>query len=389
MRFFSFHLMPYPALPDDYDGPAWVTCPNSLFDPGVGTQIYNRYLDELILAEELGFDGVCVNEHHQNAYGLMPSPNLMASILARQTSRVRIAVVGNALPLYDPPTRVAEEFAMIDCISGGRLIAGMVVGGGPEYYSFSINPAQARERFQEAHDIIKRAWTEPGPFEFIGKHYKLRYVNSWPRPVQQPHPEIWIPGVGSLETIEFVARNRYAYMGIPYFHIDVFERMFKMMREACQREGYEIDPLQLGWLVPIFVAETDAEARRQYEDHFWYFVRRLLPGINISPPGYTSIRSYENILKGAKTFALNLKTWEEVVTGQYAIVGSPETVTERLTENLRRLGPGNLLGLFQLGTLPADATRRSLELFGSEVMPKLRAAFPPDQPVLGAPAAVA
>jgi alkanesulfonate monooxygenase SsuD/methylene tetrahydromethanopterin reductase-like flavin-dependent oxidoreductase (luciferase family) len=389
MRFFSFHLMPYPALPDDYDGPAWVTCPNSLFDPGVGTQIYNRYLDELILAEELGFDGVCVNEHHQNAYGLMPSPNLMASILARQTSRVRIAVVGNALPLYDPPTRVAEEFAMIDCISGGRLIAGMVVGGGPEYYSFSINPAQARERFQEAHDIIKRAWTEPGPFEFIGKYYKLRYVNSWPRPVQQPHPEIWIPGVGSLETIEFVARNRYAYMGIPYFHIDVFERMFKMMREACQREGYEVDPLQLGWLVPIFVAETDAEARRQYEDHFWYFVRRLLPGINISPPGYTSIRSYENILKGAKTFALNLKTWEEVVAGEYAIVGSPDTVTERLTENLRRLGPGNLLGLFQLGTLPADATRRSLELFGTEVMPKLRAAFPPDQPVLGAPAAVA
>lgn len=389
MRFFSFHLMPYPALPDDYDGPAWVTCPNSLFDPGVGTQMYNRYLDELILAEELGFDGVCVNEHHQNAYGLMPSPNLMASILARQTSRVRIAVVGNALPLYDPPTRVAEEFAMIDCISGGRLIAGMVVGGGPEYYSSSINPAQARERFQEAHDIIKRAWTEPGPFEFIGKHYKLRYVNSWPRPVQQPHPEIWIPGVGSLETIEFVARNRYAYMGIPYFHIDVFERMFKMMREACQREGYEVDPLQLGWLVPIFVAETDAEARRQYEDHFWYFVRRLLPGINISPPGYTSIRSYENILKGAKTFALNLKTWDEVVAGQYAIVGSPDTVTERLTENLRRLGPGNLLGLFQLGTLPADATRRSLELFGTEVMPRLRAAFPPDQPVLGAPAAVA
>ncbi|HEY3701079.1 MAG TPA: LLM class flavin-dependent oxidoreductase, partial [Acidimicrobiales bacterium] len=365
------------------------TCPNSLFDPGVGTQIYNRYLDELILAEELGFDGVCVNEHHQNAYGLMPSPNLMASILARQTSRVRIAVVGNALPLYDPPTRVAEEFAMIDCISGGRLIAGMVVGGGPEYYSSSINPAQARERFQEAHDIIKRAWTEPGPFEFIGKHYKLRYVNSWPRPVQQPHPEIWIPGVGSLETIEFVARNRYAYMGIPYFHIDVFERMFKMMREACQREGYEVDPLQLGWLVPIFVAETDAEARRQYEDHFWYFVRRLLPGINISPPGYTSIRSYENILKGAKTFALNLKSWDEVVAGQYAIVGSPDTVTERLTENLRRLGPGNLLGLFQLGTLPADATRRSLELFGTEVMPRLRAAFPPDQPVLGAPAAVA
>ena len=379
MRFFSFHLMPYPALPDDYDGPAWITVPNKLFDPKVGTQIYNRYIDELILAEDLGFDGVCVNEHHQNAYGIMPSPNLIASILARQTSRVRIAVVGNALPLYDPPTRVAEEFAMIDTISGGRLIAGLVVGGGPEYYSFSINPAHARERFAEAHDIVLKAWTEPGPFEYIGKHYKLRYVNSWPRPVQRPHPEIWIPGAGSVETVEFVAKRRYAYMGIPYFHISVFERMFKMFRDACQKEGYEANPLQMGWLVPIFVADTDEEARKQYEEHFWYFVKRLLPGITVSPPGYTTLRSYENMMRGMGSFMASLESWDQVVEGQYAIVGSPETVTQRLTENLERLGAGNLLGLFQLGTLPSDLTRRNLELFSAEVMPKLRAQFPDAQ----------
>lgn len=388
MRFFSFHLMPYPALPEDYHGPAWVTCPNEFFDPAVGTRIYNEYLDQLIYAETLGFDGVCVNEHHQNAYGLMPSPNLMASILARQTTRVKIAVVGNALPLYNPPTRVAEEFAMIDCLSGGRLIAGMVVGGGPEYYSFSMNPAHARERFQEAHDLIVRAWTEPGPFDFYGKHYKLRYVNSWPKPVQKPHPEIWIPGAGSVETVEFVARQRYAYMGIPYFHIDVFERMFRMLREACDREGYEADPLQMGWLEPIYVAETDEQARREYEDHFWYFVKRLLPGINISPPGYTSLRSYENILKGGKSFAVNLDSWDQVVEGQYAIVGSPATVAEKLIANLHRLGTGNLLGLFQLGTLPDHLTRRNLELFATEVMPKLRAEFPEGSKILGAPASV-
>ena len=102
MRFFNFHLMPYPSLPSDYDGPVSITCPNELFDPAIGQQIYNRYLDELIYSEELGFDGVCVNEHHQNAYGTMPSPNLMAANLARQTKRVKIAIVGNALPLYDP-----------------------------------------------------------------------------------------------------------------------------------------------------------------------------------------------------------------------------------------------------------------------------------------------
>jgi alkanesulfonate monooxygenase SsuD/methylene tetrahydromethanopterin reductase-like flavin-dependent oxidoreductase (luciferase family) len=376
VRIFSFHLMPYPALPPDYDGPAWVTCPNTLFDARIGHEVYNRYLDELIYAEELDLDGVCINEHHQNAYGLMPSPNLMAAILARQTQRMKIAIVGNALPLYDPPTRVAEEFAMIDCISGGRLIAGFVVGGGPEYYSFSINPALARERFAEAHDLIMRAWTEPGPFEFIGKHFRIRYVNTWPRPIQKPHPEVWIPGVGSLETMEFVARKRYAYMGIPYFHISVFERTFKLFREACEREGYEPDAMQAGWLVPIYVADTDAEARRQYEEHFFYFVRRLLPGINIQPPGYTSVRSLESIMKGAGTFALNLETWDQVVEGHYAIVGSPDTVAELLIEDLERLGTGNLLGLFQLGTLPADLTRRNLELFAREVMPRLRTQFP-------------
>jgi alkanesulfonate monooxygenase SsuD/methylene tetrahydromethanopterin reductase-like flavin-dependent oxidoreductase (luciferase family) len=389
MRFFNFHLMPYPSLPEDYDGPAWVTVPNELFDPEVGQKAYNRYLDELVYSDELGFDGVCVNEHHQNAYGLMPSPNLMAAILARQTKNVKIAVIGNALPLYNPPTRVAEEFAMIDNISGGRLIAGFVVGGGPEYYSFSINPAFAREKFAEAHEIIIKAWTEPGPQEYIGKHYKLRFLNTWPRPVQKPHPEVWIPGAGSIETMEFVAKHHYGYMGIPYFHIDVFDRTFGMFRDACEREGYEYDPIQAGWLTPIYVAETDAEAREQYEKHFWYFVRRLLPGININPPGYTSLRSIQGILKGIGTFAINLKTWDEVMEGQYVAIGSPSTVLEMLEANLERLGTGNLLGLFQLGTLPQELTMKSLSLFAKEVMPKLRERFPDGKRMLRAGGGVA
>ncbi len=383
MRFFSFHLMPYTELDPSYEGPAWVTVPNDLYDPQLGHELYNRYLDELILAEELGFDGVCVNEHHQNAYGNMPSPNLIASILARQTERVKIAVVGNALPLYDPPTRVAEEFAMIDVISGGRLIAGMVVGGGPEYYSFSINPAVARERFQEAHDLVIKAWTEPGPFEFIGKHYRIRYVNPWPKPIQKPHPEVWIPGVGSVETMETVARNRYSYMGIPYFHVNVFERIFNQFREIYEKENGEApSALQQGWLVPIYVAETDEQAKREYEEHLWYFVKRLLPGITIQPPGYTTVRSLENILKGAGSFMLNLETWDEVEEGAYAIVGSPETVKDKMIEYLGRLGTGNLLGLFQLGSLPADLTKKNLTLFAEQVMPKLREEFPEGAPMV-------
>src|SRR5262249_11719204 len=120
MKHFFFHLMPYPKLPADFSQKhesAWVCAPNELFDPQVMHRVYNDYIEQLAAAEDIGFDGVCVNEHHQNAYGLMPSPNIIASMLCMRTKRIRIAVVGNALPLYNPPTRVAEEIAMLDCIS--------------------------------------------------------------------------------------------------------------------------------------------------------------------------------------------------------------------------------------------------------------------------------
>ncbi len=375
MKCFAFHLMPWDRLPADFGEKyesAWTWLPNSLYDPQHGHTLYNRFLDELVLADELGFDGVCVNEHHQNAYGTMPSPNLMGSILARQTKRCKIAVIGNALPLYNPPTRVAEEFAMIDVISGGRLIAGLVVGGGPEYYSFSMNPTHARAMYNEALDLVIRAWTEPGPFEHYGEFWKLKYVNPWPRPLQQPHPPIWIPGAGSKETIEFVAARRYAYMGIPYFHVDFFQRNFDMFRDACQKNGYEADPEQLGWLCPIYVAETDEQAWAEYEHHFMYFAHQLLKGLVVLPPGYTSARSLVGIHSAMKQFLINVKTRKEIEDGAYAIVGSPATVRDKLTHYAKRLGVGNLLGLFQLGTLPADLTKKNLTIFAQEVMPALQ-----------------
>jgi len=126
-----FHLMPYRDLPEDFDEKyrsVWVDPPSSLMDPLKVHQMYNDTLDELELAAAVGFDGICVNEHHQNAYGFMPSPNLMAASLARRTKDVAIIVLGNSIALYNPPIRVAEEFAMLDCISGGRLVAGFPVG---------------------------------------------------------------------------------------------------------------------------------------------------------------------------------------------------------------------------------------------------------------------
>jgi len=196
MQSYFFHLMPWTDYPEDFDEKyesSWVTFPNSFYDPVKGAELYNRYLDELEYADTLGYDGICVNEHHQNAYGLMPSPNVIAGMLARRTKNAKIAILGNGLPLRANPLRVAEEIAMLDVVTRGRVISGFVRGIGCEYLSLDINPTFSRDMFYEAHDLIVRAWTEPGPFEHLGEHFQYRYVNVWPRPYTRPHPPIWLP----------------------------------------------------------------------------------------------------------------------------------------------------------------------------------------------------
>ena len=208
MNCFFFHLMPYGPLDPATDGQyhsAWVTLPNSYYDPQEGHQLYNRYLDELELADQLGFDGICVNEHHQTAYGLMPAPNLLAAALARRTERAKIAILGRALPLLANPLAIAEEYALLDNLTAGRIICGFVRGIGAEYHTTGVNPSRSHERFHEAHDLITQAWTRTGPFPFEGHHYHFNYVNIWPRPYQEPHPPIWIPSQGSTETMRWAS----------------------------------------------------------------------------------------------------------------------------------------------------------------------------------------
>jgi alkanesulfonate monooxygenase SsuD/methylene tetrahydromethanopterin reductase-like flavin-dependent oxidoreductase (luciferase family) len=160
--------------------------------------------DELELADQFGFDGICLNEHHQSAYGLMPSPNIMAACLARRTSRSKLVILGNVLTIYDHPLRVAEEIAVLDVLSGGRVVSGQVVGTGNEFFFSQRQPTCARERFREAHRADRQGMVRASPFAWEGEHYQFRYVNVWPRPIQQPHPPIWIPGSGSQQTIDSV-----------------------------------------------------------------------------------------------------------------------------------------------------------------------------------------
>ena len=212
MKQLWFHLMPYTRLPEDFaekHPSVWVDIDSRLFDPAAAHSMYNEFMDELEFAAEMGFDGVCVNEHHQNGYGLMPSPNLIAASLARQTRDAAIVVMGNSLALYNPPVRVAEEMAMIDVLSRGRLECGFVRSVPYEAAPANVMPFRGTDRLWEAHDLIIKAWTtHDGPFNFEGRWYHARQVNIWPRPYQQPHPPCWVT-VGSAGTAVPVAQHRY------------------------------------------------------------------------------------------------------------------------------------------------------------------------------------
>lgn len=378
MNVILFHLMSYADL--DFEAAkeyetTWVNLPNKFYDPVKGHQLYNRYLDELEYGEVLGFDGIAVNEHHQTAYGLMPSPIVMAGALARRTKRVKIAILGSALPLRENPMTVAEEHAMIDVISGGRLISGFVRGIGAEYHTFGMNPTISHDRFHEAHDLIVQAWTRPGPFSFTGHHYNLEYVNLWPRPFQQPHPPIWVPSQGSKETIDWAAHpdRRYTYLQT-FSPAKTVQKYLQSYRDTAEQYGYEAEDRQLGWAVPVYVADNDEQAVREAKVHFELFRNRLLkmPFEMLLPPGYTSRASLKNMM-AAKASLTQEITIEMAMEMGMIVCGSPATVRQRLEMHWHAMKFDNLLTMMHFGSLPADLTRRNMELFAQEVLPALQA----------------
>ncbi len=379
LQFYHFALMPYPYVPaGDQVEASWVTLSNSYYDPRKGHELYTRYINEAVLAEGLGYDGTCVNEHHQTAYGTMPDPNVMASQIVARTKKIIIGIIGNALPLHENPLRVAESVAMLDVISGGRIISGFVRGTGMEYHSLRANPSYSQDRFWEAHDLIVAAWTRRGPFAWNGRFFDIPYVNPWPKPFQSPHPPIWLPGTGSLETIDKAAKHRYPFMMVfaPLWFTKSACDMYR--RIAGEKYGYEVKKEQLGFCVPTYVAESDEKAHAEAKEHFmWLFRTGLkIPTYQNFPPGYVSPQSYGNMLKARvrhKMKRLWQLSYEELLEEQYIIVGSAATVVEKLSRYTDEIGAGlHVASSMQVGDMPHWKVVKNMTLFASEVMPHFR-----------------
>jgi alkanesulfonate monooxygenase SsuD/methylene tetrahydromethanopterin reductase-like flavin-dependent oxidoreductase (luciferase family) len=390
MKLMWFHLMPYTELPDDFrdrNPSVWVDIHSSLFDPKRAHLMYNDFMDELEYAAQCGFDAVCVNEHHSNGYGLMPSPNLIASSLARRTTDTAICVMGNSLALYNPPTRVAEEFAMIDCISGGRLIAGFPVGSPMDTcFAYGQNPSILRDRYHEAHDLVVKAWTESDTFAFNGRFNQQRYVNIWPRPIQHPHPPIWVPGGGSVETWQWCAEMDYVYCYLSYYGYKVGRATMDGFWNEMSRLGKDRNPYRAGFLQFVGVGESRQHAMDLYGESAEYFYGKCLhidPRF-ATPPGYTTEATQRMGLESqvskaasyADKFNKLAREMDAIVDNGYVIIGSPDEVAEQLREVATNLNVGHLMLLLQFGNMSKDLTRYNTKLFADQVMPKLKDHFP-------------
>ncbi|MBA2450737.1 MAG: LLM class flavin-dependent oxidoreductase [Chloroflexi bacterium] len=381
MKLEMFHLMPYRELPADFKEryhSVWVDIPSHLFDPARAHTMYNDTLDELEYAAHLGYDGVCVNEHHNNGYGMMPSPNLMAATLARRTENAAIVVMGNSLALYNPPIRVAEEFAMLDCISGGRLVAGFPVGSSMDTnFAYGENPATLRAKYYEAEGLVVKAWTTPEVFSFDGQFTKMRYVNIWPRPIQQPHPPIWVPGGGSIETWDWTIDKGYLYAYLSYAGYKRGKLLLDGFWKRMEAKNAEPNPYHAGFLQLVAVGESASEVEERYGPHGEYFYNKMLHIYRgfADAPGYRTVETIKAGLLGATGLSFDRPsylTWKDLLEQGNIVAGTPSQVTEQLEHLIGSLRVGHLMVLNQFGSLPHELAMRNIELTATRVLPNLR-----------------
>jgi alkanesulfonate monooxygenase SsuD/methylene tetrahydromethanopterin reductase-like flavin-dependent oxidoreductase (luciferase family) len=382
MQVFAFDWLAYGANVDKFrvDG-KMPKLGRRHFEPQVAVDTYSEHLEAWVELERQGFDGVAINEHHGTPYGLGNSPNLIAAAIAKMTSRLKILIYANLLPIHDP-LRMAEELAMLDCLSDGRLIAGVGRGAPREYRIFNVPMAESRARFEEAFEIIRRAWLEES-FSFDGRFHSYRDVSIWPRPVQQPHPPVWAPVTSSRETIEWAAANDIAITpGV--FPGPVREDTIRHYAACMARHGRKVTPGHLNIMVDCYVADSKAQAIEQYGPYLLYLFNTLLLYDHVRQAdvqkGYYSSTAFEHLRMGPKgTLAEDATVFTEWTmdtvraAAENMPIGTADEVTERIIAECDEAGAESVLLVCNRGHMPQEMFLNQIRRIGAEVLPRLQA----------------
>jgi alkanesulfonate monooxygenase SsuD/methylene tetrahydromethanopterin reductase-like flavin-dependent oxidoreductase (luciferase family) len=352
-------------------------------DPAIAARTYAEHLDAWQLIDELGFDGLGFNEHHTSPYGLMNSPNLMAAAAAQRTKRCQLLIYANLLPLHQP-LRLAEELAMLDCMSQGRIISGFARGIPREYAVHNVSLGESRARFEEAYEIITRAWTEE-MFSYEGQFWSYDDIAIWPRPLRAKGPPVWIPVTGSKESLEWAAARDIpitpgaASAGLRADAIAYY-------RECLGRHGRAITPDHVSIPAVCFVGDSKAQAIRDYAPYHLYFNRTLFSHGNFTETalqreaGYVSDKSSDYVRDENKKSAARSRddfrkmTMEDVERAAQAMPwGSPDEVTSKLIAAADAAGAGTVIVSLNRGAMPHEMFMDQIRRFARDVLPALQA----------------
>ncbi|MBX5468036.1 MAG: LLM class flavin-dependent oxidoreductase [Firmicutes bacterium] len=386
MNVFVFDLLPYKEHLDHLkvDGELPWPLAKRYFNPKAAVETYREHLDVWAELEPLGYDGVVFNEHHTSPYGLMNSPNLMAAALSQRTERLKIAIYGNLLPLHNP-LRLAEELAMLDCLTNGRLICGLARGIPREYDVYNINPQESRARFEEAWEILQGVWTQE-VFSFEGRFWQFRNVAIWPRPVQQPHPQVWIPVTSSKESIEWAARHNFPITPGLTNHPGVREDVIRYYAQCLEANGYRITPDHLIVSFDVYLADSKEQAFREAGPYWYYFYTTLFSHGNITD---TSIQAQMRYLSSSAHDYLRPEHRPLVAFARESYRGltmeqlrrrveempwgRPDEVRDYILRVVQQTGANTILLNMNRGALPAELFANQVRRFAAEVLPALKA----------------
>lgn len=317
--------------------------------------LYREMLDQIELAEDLGFESAWLTEHHFLPDGICPSPLVIAAAMAARTSRMKIGTNMYLLPLHRP-VQSAEDVAVLDNIAGGRFIFGVAAGYRPEEFAGHGEQRSGREkRMEEELEIIIKAWTTES-FSFSGKHYQVKDLSVTPKPFQKPHPAIWF-GASTRGGFRRAAKWGSALVASPRHHLNELKEHYRIYREFLREYGKQASEVPV--IREVFVAETDAKAEAQARDGVMY----LHAGM------YGKWAKVRPLRDDSGELVRDPSTVTFESHRERFIIGDPNHCIREIEKYRREIGMDHLVCMMQLPGVDPQKTIKSMRLFAKEVMP--------------------
>lgn len=329
---------------------------------GQSPELYAHWLEQIDAAENLGFDSLWVTEHHFRYFGgMLPNPQLLLAAAAGRTRRMRLGTAVSLLPMHHP-VRIAEDFAMVDLVSNGRLDFGAGRGMHPlEYAVFNADWNTAQLRLPEALDVIVSAWSDSA-FEWNGEHYRYPELNVYPKPLQKPHPPIYVTANKDPESFRMIGQRGYHLMTLPWIATNELQRTrVEQYLDALRDAGRPAADKNIFVMYPAYIGESDAQARAQVLDHWNRWREFALDALGLDP---TKGDAYHKIVRHLD--------YDAMVGDHRAVFGGAETCVRILKRIIDVLGPTQIGLVFHFGGLAQEKVLKSMERFANSVAPLLR-----------------